>query len=705
MEDNRILQRKLDRAIKARKQAEQILEQKALELYKKNQELKSLNESLETQIQDRTKALQESENKYRLIVENASEIIFNIDIKGYFIFVNSITEKITGYPQDEIIGKHFTDFIPEAYKQKVFDFYYNIRETKEELSYLQFPIYTKDEKIIWIGQNVKLIEENGVTVFQAVARDITSLVRAQEELVAAREVAEHAQKAESMFLANMSHEIRTPLNAIVGMSYLLNDTPLNKEQNEMLDILKSSATVLEGLISDILDISKIEAGQTELNLKKVDLASIVSKIEKTFSVKLDSKPVHIKTEIDPTINTYLISDEVLLNQILINLVGNSTKFTAEGYIHIRISEIEQNGKIKKLKFEVEDSGIGIEKDKIDLIFDQFKQASNEIRDTYGGTGLGLAITKKLIEVLGGEIIIESKKGFGTKMSFILELEDSQEPIYLKTENKMKTIEFDNHNLPILIVEDNPMNLKYITSLLRKWKLKFDVAENGKIAVGKCRSNNYSLIFMDLQMPVLNGFDATAIIRKSDRNVDTPIIALTASTLVQKKKRALENGMDDFLSKPFNPLQLHKILCDHLDTFQSDNIQFDSEPLGSFNKALDSSSFKDLYDDDYVYMADMFDTFLKITPDEFALLHDALDQGDTVTIGKIAHKIKPTFRMVGLHKLGDAVASLEKEAKAGNDINLLRQMQGKIYKTYIEMKPVLIKQLEDIQSWQKELVKL
>jgi len=704
MDPVKILERKLERAILARKQAEQILEEKALELYNANQELKILNDSLEHQINDRTTQLKESESKYRLIVENATEIIFKMNQKGNFTYVNNVAEKLFGYSEKDIIGSHFSAFIPDDHKKEVFDFYLKVRDESEEETYLRFPVEAKNGDIHWIGQNVRLIKEGEEKVFFAIAREITPLIESERKLVKAREVAEKAQKAESLFLANMSHEIRTPLNAIVGMSHLLGDTNITKDQEEMLEILQSSSTVLQELISDILDLSKIDAGKLEQNIKEIDLRSIITKITRTFQVKLDNKPVHVESEIKGDFATYLLGDGGMINQIMINLVGNSTKFTKDGFVYIRLIELDKIDDKRRVRFEVEDTGIGIAQEKVDLIFKEFKQASSEIKDSYGGTGLGLAITKKLIDLQGGEIQVESEIGKGTKMFFELEFEDTQKAILSKKEYELKAIEFSSKNDPVLVVEDNILNQKYISSLLKKWNLKYLIADNGEIATDLCKQYKFGIIFMDLQMPVMNGFEAAEEIRKSGLNTASTIIALTASTLLTKKNKALENGMTDFLSKPFNPNQLHRVLSTYLETHEA-NLEVSAQTeIGELSEALDTVYLKEVYEDDYEYMADMFDTFLKITPDEFSKLHDALDNADIVQVASVAHKIKPTFQMVGLPQLTEQMTNLEKLAKASGNIHQLRKLESSLYKDYIALKPVLIKQLENLNCWNNLLVK-
>ncbi len=659
-----ILKRRLAREHAARKQAEGILEAKAKELYE-------VNQSLEAQVKERTAALKKSEQQYRSIVESADDIIYNIDSNGNFSFVNPAGLSYTGYPAEEVIGQSFLKVIRNDYKEEVQKFYLDVLVNKKNKTYSEFPISTKSGETLWIGQNVKMIQDgNDVISFSVLARDITKRKiaeaernRLSKEIKKAQLIAESAQAAEAEFLASMSHEMRTPLNAIIGMSHLLQDAKLNEDEAEYLDILVSSATVLQQLISDVLDISKIDAGHLELQQKPFDLFKLIKNLERTFSIKMENKDVTVKIDTDLVLENLLIGDELILNQIFLNLLGNAEKFTNHGEIIIGVKQILNTENKVRLDLSVSDTGMGMDPDQLEKIFEQFKQASSEIRREYGGTGLGLAITKKLISLYNSEIKVLSQKGKGTKFSFELELNKSKIPIAKEEELFVKKLEFSDIDNPVLIVEDNVMNQKYITKLFEKWKLKYVLTQNGKEAVEACSIQKYSMIFMDIQMPILDGYQATMKIRASKNlNNNTPIVALTASTLLSKKQLAINSGMTDFLSKPFNPNQLSRIILNHLSTKNVSEIANTDSSIFRFNPKLDAQYLIKNYQDDLEYCADMMEIFIETIPEEITVLDQSMKEKDFQNFAKTAHKLKPTFTMVGLSKLSKAFEILELDAK-------------------------------------------
>lgn len=942
-----LLKRRLQREINSKKQAEAILEQKALELYRANEELRNLNESLEQKITERTKELEDSELRYRQIVENATDIIYRADARGYFTYINQTASVRLGYTQEELMGMHFTELVRPDWRDRVKGYYKKLRDEAQLSSYMQLPILTKSGETIWLAQNVQFILHDGVIVeAAAVARDftkrklaedelkftqlrLTSLIanlqtgilvedenrkivlanerfcekfqiplhpdmligadcsnsaeeskhlfrdteefvdrihellekretvvgeelrmangrllsrdyipifaegkymghlwqyrditeekqaadklrfseekyrgiienmelgllevdnlgriakayhhfcdmvgyteaelvgkkandvmlpneflpvmkqqaidrmkgkagvyeiqlikkdgsriwvmisgapiynqwgkvigtigihydvtaqkRLQQELFEARLRAEEAQEAEKQFLANMSHEIRTPLNAIIGMTHLMYDTSPNNDQMNYLDVLKYSSEILRSLINDLLDISKIKAGKMEAQQKEFDLAGLVRTLQKTFQLKLDSKPVKVEADIDPRLDSMLVGDDLLLNQVLMNLLGNAEKFTAHGKIGVRVARKSKQGSQVCVRFEVFDTGIGIPDSKLDLIFQSFRQVDGDIQRRYGGTGLGLSIVKNLVELQGGKIWVESVEGQGSVFIFEINFTDTGRKIVSEaTSHRFVSADYSGHHR-VLIVEDNSMNRRYLSSLLKKWNVDFEMAVNGREGVEMAHAEPFDLIFMDIQMPELDGYEATIAIRSSTNpNCTTPIVALTASAMLSRKDKAYQAGMNDYVSKPFTPEQIHGVLEKFLkykgvEHVAGKNQSAASEPQieedETLNDKLDTSYLNELYGDDREYALEMFDAFLEKMNEEFPLLHQYVGKKEWEATSRLAHKLKPTFPMVGLTWMEPIFKELESVAATGATEetvnNLLKQIDEQV----------------------------
>ena len=383
---------------------------------------------------------------------------------------------------------------------------------------------------------------------------IENTKKIETELRQSKEVAENATQAKSEFLSMMSHEIRTPLNSIVGMTYLMQQEEISENMVENLKILKFSTDNLYVLINDILDFSKIEAGKVELERVPFDLKQLISDTKKANQVKSAEKENKIKLMIDDDIPDIFVGDPLRIGQIISNLLSNAVKFTKKGNIIVTLSLQKIINNCATLDFSVADTGIGIEESKQKLIFDKFTQADSETTREFGGTGLGLVITKKLLQMHGSEIHLYSEIGKGAKFYFTIQLNIGSE-IHKKTNDS--NFEFENEDIltgvKVLLVEDYLMNIKVATKFLERWKIDVDVAENGKIALEKYEIGKYDLILMDIQMPIMDGHEATEEIRKIDAKI--PIIALTASATLDNHDKSFIVGMNDYVTKPFNPKEL------------------------------------------------------------------------------------------------------------------------------------------------------
>ncbi|MEZ4883672.1 MAG: response regulator [Chitinophagales bacterium] len=721
-----LYQRRFQREKMARQEAERILEEKSLELYQVNKQLKELNDNLEEGILKRTQDLQTSELRLSTLISNLHSGILLEDEDRRVVVTNGFFCKTfhIDAPPEALIGmdcrgsaemsKHlFVD--PEGFINRVNELLESRKICVEERLFMKdglvlerdyIPIFEKDRYLghLWQYRDVTL-------------RNIELL-----EIEQAKRMAEQMQKAEKQFLASMSHEIRTPLNAVIGMANLLYDTRPTKEQIEFLDIIQTSANILQALISDILDLSKIEAGKIEYNENPIDLVGLIRALQKTFQIKLNSKNIEVESFVDTAIENYILSDQMLINQILLNLLGNAEKFTESGSIGLQVKLMEKDGEDMLLKFKVYDTGIGIEKNRLGAIFEKFKQANNEVRVKYGGTGLGLPITKKLIEFLGGKITVESEVGRGTTFTFTLPVKDAG----FKDEKKSKKVidNFELDKLYILVVEDNKMNRKYLDGLFKRWNVRHEMAVNGKHAMEWVDKQQFDLILMDIQMPVMDGYQATIAIRNSHNlNKNTPIIALTASALLDQREKALSLGMNGHITKPFTPTQLLEGIKTYAQTSNNkEGIEAnvftieEDVALVEKNKAveieaynpdsefvfvgeLDKDYLHEFYEGDLDYMIDMFESFFESTVSEVPHLKKYTEAKNWEDLSKLAHKIAPTFSIVGLTSFEPKFREVEKMVARGSTGQELLELMDEIEAALPEKITLIASELNRMKEYQ------
>jgi len=383
-----------------------------------------------------------------------------------------------------------------------------------------------------------------------------------EEIRKNKEKIDQLQNVEKEFMGNMSHEIRTPLNAIIGMAHLLEETTVNATQKDYIDVINNSSKFLHHLISDLLDVSKIDSNKLVLNNEEFDMYQMLNTLQKTYQLKMLSKDLQFKISIDKKLKNKYIGDDMLIIQVLHKLLGNAEKFTEKGEIGVVVSLDNRTDQSDYVRFEVYDTGKGISAEDTENIFNKFVQLKQDNVAKTTGTGLGLAISKKIVEKLGGKISVDSELGKGSKFYFTINLISAKEQLIASSSSNQneKPKEDDNIdnllNLKYLIVEDNNINLKYITNLFDNKKMYYDVALNGEEAIEKCKLKKYDVILMDILMPKKDGIEATLEIRKNlNPNQDTVIIALTASAIESQKEIALSSGMNDFIKKPYTFLTL------------------------------------------------------------------------------------------------------------------------------------------------------
>jgi two-component system sensor histidine kinase/response regulator len=490
-----------------------------------------------------------TENKYKLVLEAIKLAAISLDNNGIIIFCNQHLANLLGYSQKEILGMRWFDhFIPDELKESIGNM---LTHNNVPQQYTNPVVCRNGEQRIISWQNTVSYDENGLLKeTTSIGEDITDQQKATLELISAKELAEKSSKFKSDFLSIMSHEIRTPMNAVIGTTnLLLNENP-RPEQLEYLNILKFSGENLLAIINDILDYNKIEAGKLELNSLKFDIYNLALQIKQTFTAKAAEKKLQLDLIIDKEIPTFLTGDQIRLSQILNNLISNAVKFTQKGKINIELKAEFINDKKVTIKFIVADTGIGIAPDNLDIIFDPFMQEPFVNSNNNSGTGLGLAITKRLVNLHQSDIAVTSRPGKGTIFTFSITFNIAELEMSNADDEVTSISTFSIKNMRVLIVDDNKMNLLIASRFLKKWQANVDEALNGQIAVDMVNTNVYDLIIMDLQMPVMDGFEATTIIKKSHPHI--PIIALTADAMPETYNKALAAGMSDYLTKPFVP---------------------------------------------------------------------------------------------------------------------------------------------------------
>lgn len=464
---------------------------------------------------------------------------------AFLRFIEAVNASYHAFERDKNLSEHTFEI-----SQQEFDRINSELKKEVELRKLTIKKLKKTLKNLKTEGN-ELFEDNDggmIEIIDLLNKEIAKRKEAEEQLLLSKEEAEKASKAKSEFLSIISHEIRTPLNAVIGMGHLLLKNDPRTDQVNNLKVLKTSADNLLVLMNDILDFNKIEAGKLDLEESAFSIQKLTADIITANTHNADERRNQILLDIDEQVPALFMGDALRLGQVLNNLVSNAVKFTQEGIINVKLNTLELTDEFADIHFSVQDTGVGIPAGKLASIFLPFTQASTSITRQYGGTGLGLAITKRILGLLNSDIKVKSEPGKGSEFSFVLRLKTVQDSE--KEQIKANFVDYDLKNKNILLVEDTLFNVMYATQLLEDWNARVEVAENGAIAVEMLQRSACDLVLMDLQMPVMDGYTATTKIREFDKI--TPIIALTASATSNVREKVMEVGMQDYVTKPFNP---------------------------------------------------------------------------------------------------------------------------------------------------------
>lgn len=506
------------------------------------------------------KALRDSEERFRSLVETTSDFVWEVGGDGVYTYANQKVREVLGYGPEELTGKTPFDFMPPEEAKRVSEVFEGMAALKKPFSMIENTNVRKDGiKVLLETSGVPILDHSGNLIgYRGIDRDITDRKRMECELRVAKEEAEEASRLKSEFLANMSHEIRTPMNGVIGMTELLLDTELSREQQEYVTAVKFSAESLMTVINDILDYSKIEAKKLDIEEVQFTLRDSIGDILNTLALRASEKGLELAYLVSPEVPDAVVGDPGRLRQIIINLVGNAIKFTESGEVVVYItheSEEERTGEVL-LHFAVSDTGIGIPPEKQESIFEAFAQADSSTTRRYGGTGLGLTISSRLVDMMGGRIWVASQTGKGSTFHFTVRLGLPQGAQIIQIPEKPANIE----GLRVLVVDDNATNRRILEELLKNWRMNpvtVDSAQSAFQAMEDARESGmpFRLILIDANMPVMDGFE---FIEKTKRNPDfagATVMMLTSSGQRGDAVRCHSLGISAYLTKPVKPSSL------------------------------------------------------------------------------------------------------------------------------------------------------
>ena len=627
-----------------------------VDLHTKNQELLVQAEQLKKLNTDLT--AQKLLSEYSLsLIEASHDPLFAISPEGKITDMNNASVKVTGIARPKLIGTDFFDYFTEP--QKAREVYQKVFE-KGFIADCPLILCHKNGKLIDVLFNGAVYKDDKGNVLGAaiVARDVTNKKRIETELIEAKifaelatEIAEEAKinaenamKAKQQFLSNMSHEIRTPMNAIIGFTKVILRTDLTEKQKEYLNAIKTSGDALIVLINDILDLAKVDAGKMTFEKTPFKMKSSISAMLHLFENKIQEKNLKLVTDYDCKIPDVLVGDAIRLHQIILNLVSNAIKFTFKGKITVSVDLLHEDDDKVILKFAVTDTGIGISEEKIGTIFENFQQATSETSRFYGGTGLGLAIVKQLIEPQGGTIRVKSIVHEGSTFSFTLPFQKTN--VVVELENELAEIDSEMKNIKVLVVEDIALNQLLMKTLLDDFGFERDIAENGKIAIEKLQENDYDIILMDLQMPEMNGFEATKYIRNTMHST-IPIIALTADVTTVDGDKCKAVGMNDYIAKPVDERVLYNKIIGTLKKSKLDKKEEISTIQIEKIKYTNLEYLHHRTKSNPILMMEMISLYLAQTPPLISTMKQSLAEQNWQLLGASAHKMIPSFSIMGI----------------------------------------------------------
>lgn len=606
--------------------------------------------------------LQESYDRLNTLLKQSRSFAWEIDLDGTYTFVSPIVEDVLGYNATMMLHKmHFYDILAPDVREVIKKEAFEIIRQQRTLSNFEKKAIKADGTTVWLSTICKpvLNEFNQLVGYMGSDTDISTQKQLLESLDEARKQALKSAKAKETFLTNMSHEIRTPLNVIIGMIREIGKDTLSEAQKSYLKHAEASSYHLLSIINNVLDMSKIEAGEFTLDIKDFSLSAVLSNVNSILSSRASGKKITFTVDSSEQIARALKGDSLRLSQVLINLLGNSIKFTDEGFVSLNVSITAASEEFQTLKFVVSDSGIGMSEAYLKSLFGKFTQENEHSNRAYEGTGLGMSISKEIIELMGGDITVVSKKGNGTTIEFEIMFPYGIEENLIRINKTTRNI--DLTGVRVLIVEDNEMNRFIARQSLKQAGCVLTEAENGQHAIDVLSNSKFDLVLMDIQMPVMDGVDATKLIRNK-LGITTPIVALTANAFKHDIDLYLSVGMNDYLIKPYKEEELYskieQILRKPVVASVIQKELSESKVMQSDSQLYSLKQLNVISNNDKTFITAMIGMFRELAHITSIQMVEALEANDIDKIKKLAHKIKPSLENLEVNILYNEIRMLE-----------------------------------------------
>ena len=699
---------------------EELLAEKNILLEEKNQFLEQMNQELQQKNQEVEDSKEKLLSEYsRRLIEASLDPLITISIEGKITDMNAAWVRATGSSRKKITGSNFFDYFTEPQKAQE-----GYEQVFAKGFVADYPLTIKDHKLtdVLFNGSVYKDAQGKVLGVVVVARDITEQKRIEKELMEAKvfaelatviaeqaqsnaelaaqtaesatQVAENAVKSKQQFLSNMSHEIRTPMNAIIGFTKVVLKTDLSAKQKEYITAIKVSGDALIVLINDILDLAKVDAGKMSFEKTPFKLSLSIAAMLHLFETKIQEKNLKLITKYDKNIPEVLVGDPVRLHQIILNLVSNAVKFTNTGNITVSVLLLNEDEENVTVEFTVTDTGIGIAADQIASVFDNFQQATSDTSRLYGGTGLGLAIVKQLVEPQGGHIQVTSKENGGSTFRFTLPFQKTQAEPEIVAD--IMDSDSDNKGIKVLVVEDMALNQLLMKTLLDDFGFECDIAANGKLATEKLRTKTYDMVLMDLQMPEMNGFEATHYIRNVLK-LNVPIIALTADVTTVDLAKCRAVGMNDYIAKPVDERLLYSKIVS-LVKKPVDEVEHNSDEKEKIKRfgCIDLAYLKTRTKANTALMMEMISIYLEQTPPLVSSMKQSFHEKDWQMLYAAVHKMIPSFAIMGIS------ADFENMAKKIQEYAHTQLLSEEIHDLVLQLEHICTQACEELKEELKKM---